>query len=212
MIKHNRDIRLDELVDDAIIRGRVHGMSGDAPDIIYTSTMNFHPEPRPMIRYIRSVYGDKSIVGAEIGVMAGVNAVSILSNLNISKLYLVDPYVVFSNSYYDLPNLNNILREALRLAVYNMLPYGDKIHWMHLPSFHAYNYMEPLDFIYIDAAHSYDEVLEDCRILWPLVKEGGLIGGHDWSASEVDKAVKEFASEIGLNVSCEKTDWWIRKG
>lgn len=59
------------------------------------------------------------------------------------------------------------------------------------------------DFIYIDAAHDYDSVVEDLKCWWPKLKDGGVFSGHDYFPDEriwrgkacgVYQAVNEFAS------------------
>ena len=39
---------------------------------------------------------------------------------------------------------------------------------------------ESLDFVYIDANHSYDYVKEDIELWYPKVKSGGYLLGHDY--------------------------------
>ena len=51
--------------------------------------MNDHPIHRPSLR---NLIGKNSLVGAEIGVGEGTNSLNILENLDILKLYLIDPY------------------------------------------------------------------------------------------------------------------------
>ena len=58
---------------------------------------------------------------------------------------------------------------------------------------HAAKYYrdQSLDFIFIDASHDYDSVLEDIKIWAPKVRKGGLISGHDINDPAVKKAVDE---------------------
>lgn len=56
------------------------------------------------------------------------------------------------------------------------------------------------DFIYIDGLHTYDGVKNDIINYLPLVKKGGVIGGHDFGTSHkhltgVTEAVKEMLGE-----------------
>jgi cephalosporin hydroxylase len=53
-----------------------------------------------------------------------------------------------------------------------------------------------LDFVFIDAAHDYDNVKADIEAWFAKVKKGGYIGGHDYSESwlGVVNAVNEFLS------------------
>jgi hypothetical protein len=42
---------------------------------------------------------------------------------------------------------------------------------------------EYFDWLYIDALHTYDAVINDLTAWWPLLKKGGLVSGddfHDW--------------------------------
>ena len=36
------------------------------------------------------------------------------------------------------------------------------------------------DFIYIDASHEYEDVLNDLKMFLPKLKSNGIIAGHDW--------------------------------
>ena len=61
-----------------------------------------------------------------------------------------------------------------------------------------------LDFIFIDAAHDYDNVIQDIKNWLPKLKIGGCIAGHDYFTSEgIKKAVKEvFGDNYNLFGSC----------
>ena len=49
-----------------------------------------------------------------------------------------------------------------------------------------------LDFVFIDAQHTYDSLTKDIRAWEPKVKEGGMLFGHDIHFPGVLKAVKEI--------------------
>jgi predicted O-methyltransferase YrrM len=58
---------------------------------------------------------------------------------------------------------------------------------------------DSLDFVFIDANHNYEDVLEDLRNWLPKIKIGGVLAGHDYSPDlpyehsiGVDKAVDDF--------------------
>jgi hypothetical protein len=56
-----------------------------------------------------------------------------------------------------------------------------------------------LDFVFIDARHTYEAAREDIAAWWPKVKPGGLIAGHDYTNSPgVRAAVDEFVARQGL--------------
>ena len=48
---------------------------------------------------------------------------------------------------------------------------------------------ERLDFVFIDANHSYEACLEDIRLWFPKVKPNGVIAGHDYT-----NAVRSYAT------------------
>ena len=55
---------------------------------------------------------------------------------------------------------------------------------------------ESLEFVFIDASHEYEDVLNDLQAWFPKIKKGGILAGHDcypnnpeWGG--VYKAVKE---------------------
>lgn len=59
---------------------------------------------------------------------------------------------------------------------------------------------ESLDFVFIDASHKYEDVLDDIKAWYPKVKKGGFFAGHDYpSWSGVVQAVDEFFHTIDAN-------------
>lgn len=68
-----------------------------------------------------------------------------------------------------------------------------------------------IDFVFIDANHSYDYVKKDIEAWFPKVKTGGVISGHDYHENwpEVIKAVDEFF--LGKNVLFSEKCWIYNK-
>jgi predicted O-methyltransferase YrrM len=66
---------------------------------------------------------------------------------------------------------------------------------------------DSLDFVFIDAAHDYDNVKADINAWYPKVKRGGHIAGHDYSADwpGVRQAVDEYF--VGKNVVKSEGSW-----
>lgn len=72
-----------------------------------------------------------------------------------------------------------------------------------------------LDFVFIDAAHDYENVLADIRAWWPKVKPGGVLAGDDYYFRGVKRAVEDvnlpgFVVEVvkGSGTGCA---WRVRK-
>jgi len=54
---------------------------------------------------------------------------------------------------------------------------------------------EYFSFIFVDAGHSYDQVMADLKNWYPKLKTGGIMAGHDYDAQSVADAVKDFFGE-----------------
>jgi hypothetical protein len=180
-----------------------------APTIYQTYKMYLALVKRPMITFLHVRFGEKALVGVEIGVAQGFNALTILETLNIRQLYLVDPY----EPYTDWGNKRvegYVLarRESkVRLAKYR------NIQFIYDYSTNAVNQIpDDLDFVYIDGNHSYPFVKKDIELYYPKIKSRGVIGGHDYAVLDVQKAVREFAEAHNDEiVHTQLRDWWIIK-
>ena len=168
----------------------------------------------------------KQVTCAEIGSCIGNNAKKMLDTWDgLSKLYLVDSFDTcpdfkdpaeqeknkksLLDRFKDEPRVKIILKKSVETAK----RFKD----------------ESIDFIYIDANHTYKAVMDDVTAWTPKVKKGGIIGGHDYeyfcpttNTRSVKDAVDEFYGKENINcgivvmtvdydslvlsVSC---DWWV---
>jgi predicted O-methyltransferase YrrM len=60
---------------------------------------------------------------------------------------------------------------------------------------------ESLDWVFIDADHSYASVLADIRAWGPKLRRGGLISGHDYGRAGVTDAVRMLFPASSVDVS-----------
>lgn len=166
-----------------------------------------HKDFRPMIAFLNKSH-NKNLVGVEIGVLYGENAETILKSLSIQKLYLVDPYLPYARSDCE----QNILLD-ITIAQKRLSQYRNKIFVQKKSSEAVNDIPDDLDFVYIDGNHTYEHVKEDIELYYPKIKEGGVLGGHDFSSSflGVCKAVMEFANKNNLKLQGGMFDWWIVK-
>lgn len=53
------------------------------------------------------------------------------------------------------------------------------------------------DFVFIDADHTYESLLQDLGAWWPLVRPGGAIAGHDHTPNfpGIERACREFFAD-----------------
>lgn len=67
-----------------------------------------------------------------------------------------------------------------------------------------------IEFLYIDADHSYDAVKHDIKTFIPLVKDNFYIGGHDYHCVEVKRAVDECMNSAKIK-RFRDTSWLFKK-
>lgn len=110
--------------------------------------------------------------------------------LNI-KLYGVD-------SFIGEPTLSETSDDIRNDYHLNIRPFKDKIITIERPSLEAVNSFPDgsIAFVYIDAAHDYNNVKADILAWMPKVKKGGILAGHDYNHPPVRKAVDEVLGEV----------------
>lgn len=152
--------------------------------------------------------------GIEIGVREGNNLQNLTKNKYFSegKLYGVDCW----KEIPDRPEINDVgfTQEILDKQYGSCVSrFADK-HFVEIirdfsVEASARFQNDFFDFIYIDAAHDYDSVVEDIHAWWPKLKTGGIFSGHDyfmdkriWRGKEcgVFKAVNEFIEQNDLKL------------
>lgn len=96
-------------------------------------------------------------------------------------------------------------------------PIRSMINPIRLPSVEASKLYDDnsLDFVFIDANHTYEFIRDDIKVWYPKVKKGGILAGHDYVLEVcpgVVRAVDEFNAEnnYSLDINAEKC-WGIIK-
>lgn len=152
-----------------------------------------------------------NMVGAELGVFKGEFSEVLLST-NPSKLYLVDPFVgIHSSGDRDGRNMQTMdLNDSYNNLV-NKYGHYDRVAIHRGTSMSFLNQMNDnsLDFVYIDAEHTYDAVKSEMNLSFRKIKVGGYIMGHDYTWSQdctwrfdgVVAAVNEFCKETNHQLS-----------
>lgn len=174
-----------------------------------------HDVPRPFTKMLKQeTFNRGAITGCEVGFGFGINAENLLKELNLYKLFCVDPFIGV-----EYPQAENIIRtySDKRKSRFKVLSETcSRVCFVRLPSGKAAKTVlknEQFDFVYIDGNHSYDFVTEDLCLYYDLVKPGGWIGGHDYifGQNDVIKAVQEFAVRIGEPPVISFPDFWFYK-
>ena len=167
--------------------------------------ISFYPT-RPMIVLLKQVFADRPLIGVEIGVADGKNAESIFKILNITHLYLIDPY----EAYLENGRLETRYTNMEIMMKATLKPFWNRITFLKLKSQDAVNMIPQVDFVYIDGCHEYDAVKKDIQLYAPKVRLGGFIGGHDFRWPGVAKAVQEFTNDNHLFFIYSYPDWYIQ--
>ena len=123
-------------------------------------------------------------IGVEVGVGSGEYSEYLLQNSSLKILYSVDAWDENFKScpaeFFVVPQyqLDKFHEEAIK----RLSKFGDRNSILHTTSLNAVNMFDDksLDFIYIDAAHEYEEVKMDLKCWYPKLKKGGIFAGHDY--------------------------------
>lgn len=67
------------------------------------------------------------------------------------------------------------------------------------------------DFIFIDGDHTYEIVKGDINKALGCLNSGGILAGHDYNWSAVEKAVNETLISNRFEVKSVETIWWTKK-
>ncbi|MEX0921055.1 MAG: class I SAM-dependent methyltransferase [Candidatus Pacearchaeota archaeon] len=175
--------------------------------------------PRHSVRFAKKYFKNKPIKVAEIGTFKGENAKNIMETLNVDKIYLIDPWEEHENFSKIAPEITQkILSNAEKIAKKRLGKHNNKIFFIKKYSDEAINDIpDNMDYIYIDGNHSYKQAKKDMKNYWPKVNKGGILAGHDITASHdkkeggVARAFVEFCSEKNLRPRITRTDWIIIK-
>jgi len=159
-------------------------------------------------------HSSNDVVGCEVGVCLGVTSEYYANNIkNLKTLYCVDNYP----EYVDWNGIvmNREKQDAMKDHAFQRLQnFGDKIKFIYDSSetFAQSIAEETLDFVFIDADHSYEGALNDFRRYFPLIKKNGVFSGHDFSLQGVNAALREFLKERYTEIqNLENNAWYIIK-
>ena len=122
-------------------------------------------------------------VGAEIGVYRGRNAGRLYRWGGVEKLYCIDSWAGKYACHEEPARIHLAQYPGIEILKGNSLDIAKTFK------------DGSLDFVYIDANHTYESVKEDLRAWFPKVREGGLMEGHDYQMEEVKRAIDEFVGK-----------------
>ena len=164
-------------------------------------------EELPFLLNRRRLVGD----GAEIGVKTGWFSEVLLDRWNGRRLISIDPWEADEpDAYVDVANVAQEQHEAFLAETRARLArFGERSEiWRDYSTTAAERVADgSLDFVYLDARHDRDSVLEALEAWFGKVRPGGVIAGHDYVDGTfpegdfgVKSAVDAFFGERGLHV------------
>jgi len=158
----------------------------------------------------------KPKIGVLVGVGFGGHPETILQRTNVEILYGIDPYQ-HRDDYEDPFNLpQSEFEELYRFTLKRMERFGTRYQHIRKTSIEAAEEVrDDLDFTYIDGDHSYKAVLEDLSTWSAKIRNGGILGGHDYECPDfpgVKRAVDEFLLRFGWQIHTEgEMVWWVER-
>ncbi len=148
----------------------------------------------PPASAIEIVYGRKFLlemmprhsVCAEIGVQKGLFSQEILTEVQPSKLHLIDPWE-FEPPYHAL------VQKKFRDRIASGQVEIHKGKSQHICEQFPDNYFH---WIYVDGSHNYTSVRRDLDLYYPKVKMYGFITGDDYRLVEKRRGLRDAVAEI----------------
>ena len=174
---------------------------------------------------LQRLNGAPSLMGAEIGVFTGVLSAKLLRHPGMF-LYMVDSWLPEHQQTEER-------RKSVDFHAHLSVAEQQRAYWLSMvntefaenrrkvlmmDSLEAAGHIADgsLDFVFIDADHSYESCKADIEAWLPKVKLGGLLGGHDYENTEfpefeVARAVNEAVENRGWQLDrAENFTWFVR--
>ncbi|HRQ68058.1 MAG TPA: class I SAM-dependent methyltransferase [Candidatus Syntrophosphaera sp.] len=163
-------------------------------------------------------------IGAEVGVRYGYYSRVLCDKIPSLKLYCIDPWgESYSDERVRFKMDKGYFRARRNLAGYDV-EFIKKKSMEALPDIKD----ESLDFVYIDAAHDFDNVMMDIIGWSKKVRTGGIVSGHDYSIhprqnfgvidatqayTKAHRINEWYITHIGANgIEGETPSWfWVKK-
>ncbi|WP_112321219.1 class I SAM-dependent methyltransferase [Oceanibium sediminis] len=143
----------------------------------------YHARKRKFLRR----YVPEGGVGAEVGVFWAHFSEVLAGHFKPAKLYLVDPWdrlhgetFSWSTPYTLDGTLKTRDAMARAEALARRYPGVVEVRKQYSTEFFAEIPDGTLDFVYLDAAHKYEDVLADLTCIWPKLKPTGVLIGDDY--------------------------------
>lgn len=156
-------------------------------------------------------FDKKDLIIAEVGVWDSKNAKYILKNCNdfIIQYWGIDVWC-----YSNHPAYKNITPEkwdVLYFRACKLMRYFLQTHILRMDSIEAAKIFpeQYFDLVFIDADHKHNAVMEDISNWFPLIKNGGLLTGHDYGGKKI--GVKQAVDGCFDDVEILDAGVWVTR-
>ena len=174
--------------------------------------MNTIPEhyPRNRVELADFVQARGYTVGVEVGTYLGEYAAELLRRVAFRKLFCIDLWNGCGMSKkYDGSKVYSLCQSRLD-------QFGRRVDMIRCSSIDGAGRFEMrnLDFIYIDADHSYEACKADIKAWFPCLRSGGMLAGHDYCnrrGKGVKRAVDELFHSNAHHTFERCPSWWLIK-
>lgn len=166
------------------------------------------------IEVLKKHFGEKKITGFEVGTNSGLLTMMLLRNIpNLVLLQTCDPWKNYPGAQFEAGNPQEYHDVQKAEALQRLSEYFGRFQIYQMESDAAFDKFKQhkmyVDFVWIDGHHEKSQVDKDIENALKIVKQNGLIGGHDYGlVSDVTQSVKEHFSDTQINLGGDFT-WWI---
>lgn len=148
---------------------------------------------------------DDPTAGAELGAHAGKFTEQMLAAFPRLTVYAIDTWAP-SPGYetYDFPNIRRAFRERTG-------KFGKRVRVLCMDTVAAAGEVKnaSLDFVFIDADHSYEGVSADIDAWRGKVRPGGLLCGHDYGHPRFPGVARAVDERFTAHVGADHV-WYVR--
>jgi predicted O-methyltransferase YrrM len=163
--------------------------------------------------------------GAEIGVQRGETSAHLLRAFPRLHLVLIDrwniqPYRADRNRFHSMAGMGNAIFDAWEADTRRNVAFaGQRARILKLDFRVAVDQIDyGLDFCFLDAAHSYQDTMQQILLYAPLVRPGGIVAGHDYGYPQpgfegVANAVDDLAAFLDRTLFIDRATYlwyWIQ--
>jgi predicted O-methyltransferase YrrM len=165
--------------------------------------------------FLASLIGENAHTFVEVGCKEGRTTGHILKSCPKARVVAIDPWLAQEATddplaeTYEKWDFEKIEAEFWK----NVGEHRDRCVMLRMTSEAAVvDFGPPADLVFIDARHDHDSVLEDIRLWWPLVKEGGILAGHDFNHKwpGIERAIAESFNLMQVGVGPDSV-WFVIK-